>query len=179
LNELHDQSYFHIRNHSADKLTNLGLQLNSFTWWFCIPNKINVHFDRNRNGLPYFHFCWHVVDVGYCLPTLYFVFLFNECLFRKINTSLKINNWFWFLWQTIKDPLQYIISFSAIYSIDLVTLTILKMDGQNWTVHLLQWIIHGRESGSMTKHDWRFQYILIIKLKVINNLNKTQLSHGN
>jgi ribonuclease HI len=44
-------------NHVADKLANIGLSLNAFTWWNIAPNVIWSDLARNRDGLPYYRFC--------------------------------------------------------------------------------------------------------------------------
>jgi ribonuclease HI len=44
-------------NHCADKLANLGLSLQGYTWWSCIPPQLAVDYDRNRLGFPSFRFC--------------------------------------------------------------------------------------------------------------------------
>jgi len=44
-------------NHCADKLANIGLTSQTFTWWDHMPTQIGGDFTRNRLGLPYFRFC--------------------------------------------------------------------------------------------------------------------------
>jgi hypothetical protein len=45
------------RSSCADKLANRGFQINSVTWMNFIPNFISYDFVRNKNDLPFFHFC--------------------------------------------------------------------------------------------------------------------------
>ena len=44
-------------NQCVNKLANIGLTSQPFTWWDQIPTKIGNDFTRNRLGLPYF--CWN------------------------------------------------------------------------------------------------------------------------
>ncbi|CAJ2663194.1 unnamed protein product [Trifolium pratense] len=44
-------------NHCADKLANLGLSLQGFTWWTSAPVEIREDLTRNRLGFPYFRCC--------------------------------------------------------------------------------------------------------------------------
>jgi ribonuclease HI len=48
---------FREGNFVADKLANLGLSVNEFTWWNSAPSSIRADLARNRDGLPYFRFC--------------------------------------------------------------------------------------------------------------------------
>jgi ribonuclease HI len=44
-------------NHCADKLANLGLSLNVFSWWNHVPPLLLDDFGKNRFGMSYYRFC--------------------------------------------------------------------------------------------------------------------------
>lgn len=48
---------FREDNNCANKLANLGLSLQTFTWWHVAPNVILEDLVRNKLGLPDFRFC--------------------------------------------------------------------------------------------------------------------------
>ena len=63
-------------NRCADKLANIGLSSQSFTWWDQMPTQIGGDFTRNRLGLPYFRFCWSLRVWFYVPPPFGVLFLF-------------------------------------------------------------------------------------------------------
>ncbi|GAU47667.1 hypothetical protein TSUD_380210 [Trifolium subterraneum] len=43
-------------NHCADKLVNIGLTVQTFTWWDDVHRALSMDFARNKMGLPCFRF---------------------------------------------------------------------------------------------------------------------------
>jgi hypothetical protein len=52
-------------SHFADKLANIGLSLQDFTWWTYAPIKIREDLTKNRLGVPYFRCCYYLLVCGF------------------------------------------------------------------------------------------------------------------